>query len=227
LIASTFLLASALAGCMPTEETASLTSTPSAAQISPVALASDAPTAQQVAVTTFRAPAYAPLPPARPDFEGVTPASRALGAIVADAEAVERKLEEDADAAPPKPAPAAAPLVASTAGLPKPATNSPGYYAAYEDTIVTCFPQQLRDALNVIADHYGQPVEVTSGMRARGRSHSLHRSCSAADIRVAGVGPSTLATFAKGVDGINGVGTYRYNDVTHVDVRQDKMAWRY
>ena len=63
--------------------------------------------------------------------------------------------------------------------------------------------------------------------RKHGRRGSLHRHCMAADIRVAGIAPSALATYAKTVPGINGVGTYRRTDVTHVDIRQEQMAWRY
>ncbi len=226
-----------LAGCMPTEEGLSDSLAPGANARNSTDVVDDKGSAAVLA-STFKAPAFAPTPPPRPDFEGVTPASRALGAVVADAEEVDRKLEENA--AKPEPraeqVEAAVTTVALTTDTPAPAAtpaevkkpaNSPGYYAAYDDTVISCFPQTLREALNLIADHYGKAVEVTSGMRNRGRRHSLHRSCSAADIRVAGVSPGTLATFAKSVDGINGVGTYRYNDVTHVDVRQEKMAWRY
>jgi len=101
------------------------------------------------------------------------------------------------------------------------------YVATDDDVNIGCFPPALRDALNQIADHYGQQVQVTSGYRNYGRAHSMHRYCMAADIRVPGVGPRELAAYAKTVDNINGVGTYRYNTVTHVDVRQDKIAWRY
>jgi hypothetical protein len=103
----------------------------------------------------------------------------------------------------------------------------PGYFAAYENTIISCFPQPLKDALNAISDHYGKPVEVTSGFRDHGRAHSMHRLCMAADIRVAGVAPTMLAAYAKSLEGVNGIGTYRHTSVTHIDIRQEKMAWRY
>jgi uncharacterized protein YcbK (DUF882 family) len=48
----------------------------------------------------------------------------------------------------------------------------------------------------------------------------------AADIRIEGVEPMALATFAKTVPGINGVGSYRRTDLIHVDVRQEQFAWR-
>ncbi len=101
------------------------------------------------------------------------------------------------------------------------------YYAAYSNTVIACFPEKLRAALNTIAEHYGKDVEVTSGHRTNGRRGSYHRKCMAADIRVAGVTPAQLATFAKSLEGLNGVGSYHHNDVVHVDVRDYEMSWRY
>jgi hypothetical protein len=101
------------------------------------------------------------------------------------------------------------------------------WVAAYPNVETDCFPIDLRNALDTIADHFGKTVEVTSGYRNRGRRHSLHRSCMAADIRVAGVSPGTVASYAKTVPGINGVGTYHWVSVTHVDTRAERFAWRY
>ena len=101
------------------------------------------------------------------------------------------------------------------------------WVAAYPNVETDCFPIDLRNALDTIASHFGKTVEVTSGYRNRGRRHSLHRSCMAADIRVAGVSPGTVASYAKTVPGINGVGTYHWVAVTHVDTRAERFAWRY
>jgi len=249
----------ALAGCMPSDEPFSAGLAPSAATARPglagaqtaqaqLANNDDPETALPVVASTFHAPAFAPIPPKRPDFEGVTPASRALGAIVADAEQVDEQLDKQAAAAAPAQPPAnvriieyptgggpAQRVIASPPPVPlgDPSAAAPAapasqaYYAAYDDTDISCFPQALRAALNTIAQHYGQQVEVTSGFRDHGRAHSMHRFCMAADIRVPGVGPRELAEYAKTIDGVNGVGTYRYNTVTHIDIRQDRMAWRY
>ncbi len=141
----------------------------------------------------------------------------------------------------PRPAPQAAPKSApeedesqliTPEGGARPTTRrsaTPGqlYYAAYDNTIVSCFPQALREALNTIAEHYRKEVEVTSGLRHNGRRGSYHRKCMAADIRVPGVSPGELASYAKSIDGLNGVGTYRHNNVTHIDVRDYQMSWRY
>lgn len=99
--------------------------------------------------------------------------------------------------------------------------------AAYPNVETDCFPTDLRNALDTIARHFGTTVEVTSGYRNRGRRHSLHRSCMAADIRVAGVSPGAVARYAKTVPGVNGVGTYHWVAVTHVDTRAERFAWRY
>jgi len=263
-LAAVFCLAPlALAGCLPEDGSIAMAVAPvaqpqdKAAQVATIVDTDDEP---EIPASPVRASAFAPIPPKRPDFEGVTPASRALGAVVADAEQVDDQLEKQAAAEPsfhdqvrheaqvrivalqpgggagqviveqqPRPEAQAAP-VQGEAQTSQPATrsgNGPGYYAAYEDTDMSCFPQTLRIALNTIAAHYGKDVEVTSGKRDHGRAHSMHRYCLAADIRVDGVGPRELADYAKTVDGVNGVGTYRYNTVTHIDIRQDRMAWRY
>jgi hypothetical protein len=101
------------------------------------------------------------------------------------------------------------------------------WVAAYPNVETDCFPTDLRNALDTIASHFGTTIEVTSGYRNRGRRHSLHRSCMAADIRVAGVSPGTVASYAKTVPGVNGVGTYHWVAVTHVDTRAERFAWRY
>ncbi len=269
LIISVCLASVALAGCMPTQDmtTAGLDAGAKVAAVDAIGesrasgtTAEDSANAPVVMASAYAPPLDAPLPPPRPDFEGVSPASRALGAVVADAQSVDKALDEHAlkPAAKDAPAlvvgavaanpdedeaePASSPLqMASLAAAghepdsfararvmpPRPTGASPGYYAAYDDTDVSCFPASLHDALNTIAAHYGKSVEVTSGKRNRGRAHSMHRYCLAADIRVEGVGPQALAAFARNVEGVNGVGTYRYNTVTHIDVRQEKMAWRY
>ena len=99
--------------------------------------------------------------------------------------------------------------------------------AAYDSVNVNCFPAGLRAALDQIATHFGAAVLVTSGARDKGRRGSLHRACKAADIRVAGVSPADVAAYARTVPGLNGVGTYRWVSVTHIDVRDERFAWRW
>lgn len=99
--------------------------------------------------------------------------------------------------------------------------------AAYDNVETGCFPQELRNALDKIAAHFNAEVLVTSGAREKGRRGSLHRSCKAADIRIAGVAPADLAAYARTVPGLNGVGSYRRVSVTHIDVRDERFAWRW
>ena len=183
--------------------------------------------------------AFVPMPtPRPPEFGGVV-----LAASDADIEELESEDDEPISSAgfvpagpfqwlaslqglSGQPAPAALPPATqqqSTAEKPK----GPGFFAAYAYTQVGCFPEQLKTALNTIAAHYNKPVEVASGHRPNGRRGSMHRNCMAADIRLDGVEPMVLATYAKTVPGVNGVGTYRRTDLIHVDVRQEQFAWRH
>ncbi len=183
--------------------------------------------------------AFAPMPPPRPpEFGGVV-----LAASDEDIEELESEDDEPTSTAgfvpagpfqwlaslqgpSMQPAPAALPPATqqqSTAEKPK----GPGFFAAYAYTQVQCFPEQLKTALNTIAAHYNKPVEVASGHRPNGRRGSMHRHCMAADIRIDGVEPMVLATYAKTVPGVNGVGSYRRTDLIHVDVRQEQFAWRH
>lgn len=90
---------------------------------------------------------------------------------------------------------------------------------------------RLRVVLAQISAHYGKPVQVTSGCRsargnraAGGRKRSLHLSCMAADIRVAGVGEGQLLRYIKGLSAVGGVGTYCGNSIVHIDVGP-KRQW--
>ncbi len=99
--------------------------------------------------------------------------------------------------------------------------------AAYPNVVTHCFDSTLRSSLETIGRHFNAEVEVTSGYRSNGRRRSMHRFCRAADIRVPGVAPSTLARFARSLPGVNGVGTYRRKSIIHIDTRLQQMTWRY
>jgi len=98
---------------------------------------------------------------------------------------------------------------------------------AYDNVETDCFPETLRKALDQLAAHFKSEVLVTSGKRDRGRRGSLHRACKAADVRIVGVAPSEIARVARDIPGVNGVGTYRRADLTHIDVRAERFAWRW
>ena len=88
-----------------------------------------------------------------------------------------------------------------------------------------CFPASLRQVLARMAKHFNSQVIVTSGFRAGGRRHSLHRACKAADIQIAGVRPSQIVGYAQLQDEVGGIGTYRHTRSVHVDVREQKISW--
>jgi len=179
--------------------------------------------------------ALAPLPPPRPpEFGGVLLASADNDTNIEDFDAEDDEAPASTGFGPFKwlaSAPAN-PRQATPAPAVKPSADpsaksmGPGFYAAYAYTQVDCFPEELKTALNKIAAHYNKPVEVASGHRPNGRRGSMHRHCMAADIRIEGVEPMALATYAKTVPGIMGVGSYRRTDLIHVDVRQEQFAWR-
>ena len=176
----------------------------------------------------------APLPPPRPpEFGGVV-----LAANDAGIEELEDDDEPTSTAGAFQWLASAPSKQAAAAGLPQTGSErsekdasdqpkGPGFHASYAYTQVDCFPEALKTALNEIAVHYKRPVEVASGYRPNGRRGSMHRHCMAADIRIEGVEPMALATYAKTVPNINGVGSYRHTDLIHVDVRQEQFAWRH
>jgi uncharacterized protein YcbK (DUF882 family) len=86
-----------------------------------------------------------------------------------------------------------------------------------------CFPLQLRGILAYIAAKTGHRPLVTSGFRARGRTHSQHRQCAAADFRIPGVSERTVIAIAETAPGIGGIGRY-CNGIVHVDIGP-KRRW--
>lgn len=91
--------------------------------------------------------------------------------------------------------------------------------------IMHCFPAPLRQVLARMSKHFGSQVIVTSGFRSRGRRHSQHRYCKAADIQIAGVRPSQIVGYAQLQDEVGGIGTYRHTRSVHIDVREQKISW--
>ena len=180
--------------------------------------------------------ALAPLPPRRPpEFGGVLLASADNDTNIEELEPEEDEVATGSGAAPFQWLASAPANTRQAALAPQPMasldssakSSGPGFFAAYTYTQVNCFPESLKTALDEIAVHYKKPVEVASGYRPNAHKGSMHRHCMAADIRIEGVEPMALATYAKTVPGINGVGSYRNTDLIHVDVRQEQFAWRH
>lgn len=90
----------------------------------------------------------------------------------------------------------------------------------------------LVKTLQMIRDHFGKPVSVTSGyrspaynIRVNGARNSYHVKGMAADINVTGVSNRDVAIYASGI--ANGVGLYDYTGgFVHVDVRDQKYLWQ-
>ncbi|MES2906820.1 MAG: D-Ala-D-Ala carboxypeptidase family metallohydrolase [Pseudomonadota bacterium] len=87
-----------------------------------------------------------------------------------------------------------------------------------------CFPAQLVSLIGQIEQHYNKKVVITSGYRTQkhARTGSLHVHCAAADIIVPGVSGAQLASYAKTIPGIGGVGQYCHPSMIHVDIGRQR-----
>lgn len=85
--------------------------------------------------------------------------------------------------------------------------------------------------LQKIRNHFGKTVTITSAYRTPtknkacgGEFYSFHLYGKAADIKVKGVAPKTVATYAnKIMPTSGGIGTYK--TFTHIDCRATKSRW--
>ena len=90
---------------------------------------------------------------------------------------------------------------------------------------------ELVSVLQKIRNHFGKPVTITSAYRTPkhnksvgGTSFSQHLYGKAADIKVQGIAPKEVATYAETLLGEGGIGIY--NTFTHIDVRSTKSRWQ-
>lgn len=89
----------------------------------------------------------------------------------------------------------------------------------------------LVSVLQKIRTHFGKSVTITSAYRtptknsaAGGTKYSQHLYGKAADIKVKGVSPKTVAAYAeKLLPKSGGIGIYK--TFTHIDVRANKSRW--
>lgn len=93
----------------------------------------------------------------------------------------------------------------------------------------TLIDTKLVNLLQKVRDYYNKPVIINSGFRCAahnkavgGATTSQHTLGRAADIRITGVTPSTIADYAEKI-GFDGIG--RYSTFTHVDTRGYKARW--
>lgn len=96
------------------------------------------------------------------------------------------------------------------------------------DTIL--IDDQLVWYLQQIRNHYGKAVYINSAYRTSaynskvgGAKNSYHVKGMAADIRIDGVSPTELASYAKSI-GVKGIGTY--TTFVHIDTRTTPAFWK-
>lgn len=90
----------------------------------------------------------------------------------------------------------------------------------------------LVDVLQKIRNHFGKAVTITSAYRTPpknkavgGTNYSRHLYGQAADIKVAGIAPKSVAAYAeKLLVGKGGIGIYQ--NFCHIDVRAAKARWK-
>ena len=91
---------------------------------------------------------------------------------------------------------------------------------------------ELVNILQKIRSHFGKSVTITSAYRTPGKNkavggqaYSQHLYGKAADIKVKGIAPKTVAAYAeKLLPNKGGIGTY--STFTHIDVRNVKSRWK-
>ena len=91
---------------------------------------------------------------------------------------------------------------------------------------------ELVNVLQKIRTHFGKSVTIASAYRTPsknsgvgGTKYSQHLYGKAADIKVKGIAPKTVAAYAEKLMPKNGgIGTYK--TFTHIDVRATKARWK-
>lgn len=90
---------------------------------------------------------------------------------------------------------------------------------------------ELVNVLQKIRTYFGKAVTITSAYRTPsknkaigGTTYSQHLYGKAADIKVKGISPKTVATYANKLMPTKG-GIGIYNTFTHIDVRSSKSRW--
>lgn len=90
---------------------------------------------------------------------------------------------------------------------------------------------ELVKILQKIRNHFGKSVTITSAYRTPtknkavgGTTYSQHLYGKAADIKIKGIAPKTVAAYANRLlPKSGGIGTYK--TFTHIDVRATKSRW--
>lgn len=102
-------------------------------------------------------------------------------------------------------------------------------FACKDGSDTVYIDSELVVILQNIRDHFGKSVTINSGYRTPswnakqgGAANSYHVKGMAADIKVSGVSPATVAKYAEDI-GVRGIGLY--GSFVHVDTRPSKFYW--
>lgn len=104
-------------------------------------------------------------------------------------------------------------------------------FACLDGTDTIFVSDELVKVLQKVRDNFGQPVVINSAYRTEvhnkkvgGSANSQHKYGMAADIRINGVSPKTIATYInKLMPNSGGIGVY--TSFVHIDVRAKKSRW--
>lgn len=105
-------------------------------------------------------------------------------------------------------------------------------FACTDGTDPIFIDTELVTVLQKIRAHFGKSVTITSAYRTPGKNkavggttYSQHLYGKAADIKVKGIAPKTVAAYAeKLLPKSGGIGIY--STFTHIDVRTTKARWK-
>lgn len=104
-------------------------------------------------------------------------------------------------------------------------------FACNDNSDVVFVAPALVDVLQDIRNHFGRPITINSGYRTPtynnkvgGAKYSQHQYGTAADIRVSGIAPTSVAAYIETIlPNSGGIGIY--SNFVHVDVRNEKSRW--
>ena len=104
-------------------------------------------------------------------------------------------------------------------------------FACLDGTDTIFVSDELVKVLQKVRDNFGKPVVINSAYRTEshnkkvgGSANSQHKYGMAADIRINGVSPKTIATYInKLMPDRGGIGVY--TSFVHIDVRAKKSRW--
>lgn len=104
-------------------------------------------------------------------------------------------------------------------------------FACNDGSDVIFIAPDLVEVLQKIRSHFGKAVVINSAYRTPtynnkvgGATYSQHLYGTAADIKISGVAPKDIATYAETLlSNTGGIGIY--SNFVHVDVRRDKSRW--